>query len=245
MFEVADGHGGVDHGDQPADVRLPRLRDALCQVAAQIPGQSLAQLSLYAALQQAEQNALSYTAVTSMSVCLCVCVCTSVRWPPRSLVRVSPSCRSTRRYNKQNRTHLVIQQSLPCLSVCVCVYLRQVATQIPGQSLAQLSLYAALQQAEQNALSYTAVTSMSVCLCVCVYLRQVATQIPGQSLAQLSLYAALQQAEQNALSYTAVTSMSVCLCVCVPPSGGRPDPWSESRPVVALRCATTSRTERT
>ena len=129
--------------------------------------------------------------------------------------------------------------------MCVCVYLRQVAAQIPGQSLAQLSLYAALQQAEQNALSYTAVTSMSVCLCVCVYLRQVATQIPGQSLAQLSLYAALQQAEQNALSYTAVTSMSVCLCVCVPPSGGRPDPWSESRPVVALRGATTSRTERT
>ena len=77
----------------------------------------------------------------------------SVRWLPRSLVRVSPSCRSTRRYNKQNRTHLVIQQSLPCLSVCVCV--------------------------------------------------------------------------------------------CVPPSGGRPDPWSESRPVVALRGATTSRTERT
>ena len=151
VFEVADGHGGVDHGDQPADVRLPRLRDALCQVAAQIPGQSLAQLSLYAALQQAEQNALSYTAVSSMSVC-----------------------------------------------VCVCVYLRQVAAQIPGQSLAQLSLYAALQQAEQTALSYTAVTSMSVCLCVCVYLRQVAAQIPGQS-----------------------------------------------RPVVALRGATTSRTERT
>ena len=153
VFEVADGHGGVDHGDQPADVRLPRLRDVLCQVAAQIPGQSLAQLSLYTALQQAEQNALSYTAVTSMSVCL-----------------------------------------------CVCVYLRQVAAQIPGQSLAQLSLYAALQQAEQNALSYTAVTSMSVCLSV---------------------------------------------CVCVPPSGGRPDPWSESRPVVALRGTTTSRTERT
>ena len=198
MFEVADGHGGVDHGDQPADVRLPRLRDALCQVAAQIPGQSLAQLSLYAALQQAEQNALSYTAVTSMSVCLCVCVCTSVRWPPRSLVRVSPSCRSTRRYNKQNRTHLVIQQSLPCLSVCVCVC---TSVRWPPRSLV--------------------------------------------SLAQLSLYAALQQAEQNALSYTAVTSMSVCLCVCVPPSGGRPDPWSESRPVVALRGATTSRTERT
>ena len=53
-------------------------------------------LIIYAALQQAEQNALSYTAVTSMSVCLCVCV-------------------------PQNRTHLVIQQSVPCLSVCMCV----------------------------------------------------------------------------------------------------------------------------
>ena len=176
---------------------LPCLSVCVCvylrQMAAQIPGQSLAQLSLYTALQQAEQNALSYTAVTSMSVCLCVCVCvcTSVRWPPRSLVRVSPSCRSTRRYNKQNRTHLVIQQSLPCLSVCVCVC---TSVRWPPRSLvslAQLSLYAALQQAEQNALSYTAVSSMSVCLCVCVYLRQMAAQIPGQSLAQLSLYAAL------------------------------------------------------
>ena len=215
MFEVADGHGGVDHGDQPADVRLPRLRDALCQVAAQIPGQSLAQLSLYAALQQAEQNALSYTAVTSMSVCLCVCVCTSVRWPPRSLVRVSPSCRSTQRYNKQNRTHLVIQQSLPCLSVCVCVC---TSVRWPPRSLVRVSpsCRSTRRYNKQNR-THLVIQQSLPCLsvCVCVYLRQVAAQIPGQSLAQLSLYAALQQAEQNALSYTAVTSMSVCLSVCV------------------------------
>ena len=95
----------------------------------------------------------------------------SVRWLPRSLVRVSPSCRSTRRYNKQNRTHLVIQQSLPCLSVCVCVC---TSVRWPPRSLVRVSPSCRStrrynKQNRTHLVIQQSLPCLSVCVCVCVY----------------------------------------------------------------------------